>query len=59
MNTNFFILHLAMGGGRGMNSHQPYVPEHGDGSYHDGYGAPRGGPPAYDPYMQQHPANEP
>lgn len=48
-----------MGGGRGtMGSHQPsYVPDHGDGSYHDGYGAPRGQP--YDPYMQHGTPNEP
>ena len=48
-----------MGGGRGGNmGHQPsYVPNHGDGAYHDGYG--RGAEPYGDPYMQHPGSGEP
>lgn len=42
-------------GNRGGMGHQPsYVPDHGDGSYHDGYGGPRAPQQAYaDPYAMQ------
>ncbi|KAI1302318.1 Heterogeneous nuclear ribonucleoprotein L [Halotydeus destructor] len=40
-----------------MTPHQPYIHDHGDGSYHDGFGAPRGGQP-YDPYIPHHQAPE-
>ena len=47
-----------MGGGRGNMGHQPsYVPNHGDGAYHDGYG--RGAEPYGDPYMQHPGSGEP